>query len=69
MFTEAKRKIKRAQKRRNEKVNVGKKVVELGVGAPMYYRVHLREEKLDQRWEPYYRIVEKMCLVLFLIWD
>ena len=25
----------------------------------MYYKIHLRDGKLDQRWGPYYRIVEQ----------
>lgn len=40
-----------------------KEVVELGIADPVYYKIHQREGKLDQRWEPYYRIVEQMGLV------
>lgn len=35
----------------------------------MFYMIHLRERKLDERWEPYYRIIEKTGSVSFLTWD
>lgn len=33
------------------------------------YKVHIREGKLDQMLEPYYRIVEQTDSVSFVIWD
>lgn len=35
----------------------------------MYYKIHLREEKLDQRWKPYYRILKQTGPASFVIWD
>ena len=35
----------------------------------MYYKIHLRDGKLDQRWSIYYRIVEQTGPVSFVIWD
>ena len=35
----------------------------------MYYKIHLKDGKLDQRWSPYYRIVEQTGPVSFVIWD
>ena len=35
----------------------------------MYYKIHLRDGKLDQRWSPYYRIVEQTGPGSFIIWD
>ena len=35
----------------------------------MYYKIHLRDGKLDQRWSPYNRIVEQTGPVSFIIWD
>ena len=35
----------------------------------MYYKIHLRHGKLDQRWSPYYRRVEQTGPVSFIIWD
>lgn len=40
-------------------MNARRKVVELRIGNPVCYRIRLKKGKLDQRWEPYYRIVEK----------
>lgn len=39
------------------------------VGDPVYYKMPLSEGKLDQRWEPYYRILERTGPVSFVIWD
>ena len=35
----------------------------------MYYKIHMRDGNLDQRWSPYYRIVEQTGPVSFIIWD
>ena len=35
----------------------------------MYYKIHQRDAKLDQRWNPYYRIVEQTGPMSFMIWD
>lgn len=35
----------------------------------MFYKVHMRKGKLDQKWRPYYRIVEQTGSVNFVIWD
>ena len=35
----------------------------------MYYKIHLRDGKLDQKWSPCYRIVEQSGPVSFIIWD
>lgn len=69
IFIQARRRKKRAQKRRNERVNAERKVVELKAGDPVYYKIHQREGKLDQRWEPYYWIVEQTGPVSYVIWD
>ena len=69
IFVQARRKIERAQKKRNENVNQNRKEVELKIGDPVYYRAHVRHGKLDMRWRPYYRIVEKTGPVSFIIWD
>lgn len=35
----------------------------------MYYKIHLREGKLYQRWKPYCRIMELTGPASFVIWD
>jgi len=68
-FVKARRRIRRAQKKRNEAINKDRRKIELGVGDPVYYRAHVRQGKLDQRWRPCHRIVEQTGPVSFLIWD
>ena len=40
----------------------------MSVEDPVFYKVHMREGKLDRRWEPYFRIVEPTGPVTFVIW-
>ena len=39
------------------------------MGDSIFYKVQLREGKLDWRWEHYFRIVEQTGQVTFVIWD
>ena len=45
------------------------KEVSFKIGEPVYYKIHLRDGKLNQRWSPNYRIVEQTGPVSFMIWD
>ena len=65
-FVRARDRIRRAQKKRNYAINKDRRKVELDVGDPVYYN---RQGKLDQKWRPYNRIVEKTSPVIFVIWD
>lgn len=58
-FVRARGRMRRAQKKRNERINKDRTQVSLDVGDPVYYRAHVRQGKLDQRWRPYYRVIEK----------
>ena len=51
--------IRRAQKKRNYAINKDRRKIELDVGDPVYYQAHNRQGKVDKKWRPYYRIVEK----------
>ena len=53
IFAQARRKIERAQKKRNKRVNQNRKEVELGIGDPVYHKAHVRQGKLDMRWRLY----------------
>ena len=68
-FVRARDRIRRAQKKRNHAINKSRRKVELDVGDPVYNWAHNRQGKLDQKWRPYYRIVEKMSPVTFVIWN
>ena len=46
IFVQARRRIKRAQKRKNDRINAERKVVEFKVGDPVYYKIQQREGKL-----------------------
>lgn len=69
VFTQVRRRIRRAQKRRNDRINKNRKEFNFQVGDPVYYKVHLREGKLDRRWTPFYRIVEQTGPVTYIMWD
>ena len=68
-FVWARNRIRHAQKKRNYAISKDHRKVELDVGDPVYYWAHNRQGKLDQKWRPYYRIVEKTSLVTFVIWN
>lgn len=70
IFVQARNQICRAQKKCNEKVNKNKSGVKFEVGDPVFYRAaHVRQGKLNQKWRPYYRIVEQTGQVTFKFWD
>lgn len=48
-------------------MNKRTKEVDSRVGDPVLYKINLREGKLEQMWEPYYRIVEQTGPVSFVI--
>ena len=66
---QAKQRIKRVQKKRNERINKNRKEVVLKIGDPVHHKVHLRQGKLDKRWDPYYRVIDQTGPVTFIIWD
>ena len=63
-FVRARDRIRCAQKKRNYAINKDRREVELDVGDPVHYWAHNRQGKLDEKWRPYYRIVEKRVLLL-----
>ena len=66
---QVKQRIKRAQKKRNERINKNRKEVVLKIGDPVYHKVHLWQGKLYKRWDPYYRVIYQTGPVTFIIWD
>ena len=65
----ARQRIKRAQKKRNERVNLGRKEVTLKIGDPVYHKKYQRHGKLDKKWSPYYRVIDQTGPVTFVVWD
>ena len=45
----------------------GSKPVDFQVGDPVYYKRHQRRNKLEGKWQTYYRVVEKTSLVTSVI--
>ena len=58
---------KRAKKKRNELANRHAQEVKFQIGDPVYYKNHTRKNKLDIKWQPYYRIIEQTSPVTFII--
>ncbi|CAG2228657.1 unnamed protein product [Mytilus edulis] len=63
------RSIKQVQKRQLKYIN--KNCVDEGfkIGDPVYCKNHLKKNKLDNRWTPYFRIVDQTSPVSFMIKD
>lgn len=58
---------KKAKIRRNEYANKKATEIKFKVGDPVYYRNHGRKNKLDIKWQPYFRIIEQTSPVTFII--
>lgn len=66
-FTLVHRHLKEARKKQKQNADRNSKDVEFQVGDPVYIRNHRRSNKLDTKWSPYYRILEKTGPVSFII--
>ena len=49
IFTQVRRIIRRTQKRRNDRINKNREEVSFKIGDLVYYKIHPRDGKLDQR--------------------
>jgi hypothetical protein len=58
-FQLVRRYLKKAKKRQAKYADRGTKQVEFKVNDPVYYKNNQRKGKLDIKWKPYYRIIEK----------
>ncbi|ESP03278.1 hypothetical protein LOTGIDRAFT_171625 [Lottia gigantea] len=66
-FLQVYKNVKKAKKRQAKYANKNTKNIEFEVGDPVYYKNFLRKNKLEDRWTPYYRIVEKTSSVSYRI--
>ena len=66
-FMEVHRNLKKAQKTQAFYTDRKAKPVTLQIGDPVYYKNFNKKNKLDVRWKPYYRIIEKTSEVTFKI--
>ena len=67
LFTLVHNHMKRAKKRQAKHADRGSKQVDCQVGDPVYYKRHQRRNKLEGKWQPYYRVVEKTSPVTYVI--
>jgi hypothetical protein len=66
-FKIAHRNLKKAKRRRNDYANKNATEVSLDVGQAVLLKNNARKSKLDHRYTPYYRIIEKKTPVTFVI--
>lgn len=59
--------LKQAKKRQNQHSDKGSKEVNLKVGDPVYLKNHRKTSKLDNKWTPYYRIIDQTSPVSFRV--
>lgn len=68
-FIHVRRHLKKAKKRQAKYHDRNAKTVEFKVGDPVFYKNNQRKGKLDIKWRPYYRIIEKTGPVSYVIKD
>ena len=66
-FVAVRNHLRKAKKRQAKYADRGTKTIEFKVGDPVYYKNNQRKGKLDLKWKPYYRILEKRGLVTYVI--
>ena len=66
-FVSIRNHLKRAKKRQAKYADRGTKVIDFEVGDPVFYKNNNRKGKLDVKWKPYYRIIEKKGPVSYVI--
>ena len=67
IFRTAHRVIKHTQGKRLAKLNENLTLVELQVGDPVYLKNNHRANKLDSRWTPFWRVLERLSEKTYLI--
>lgn len=66
-FVTVRNHLKKAKRRQAKYADRGTKAVEFQVGDPVYYKNNQRKGKLDLKWKPYYRVIEKRGPVSYII--
>ena len=59
--------LKRAKRKQAKYADKGAKTVEFEVGDPVFYKNNRKKGKLDLKWKPYFRILEKKSPVTYVI--
>ena len=66
-FVTVRNHLRKAKKRQARYADKGTKDIQFEVGDPVYYRNNQRKGKLDLKWKPFYRILEKKGPVTYII--
>ena len=66
-FVAVRNHLRKAKKRQAKYADRGTKTIEFKVGDPVYYKNNQRKGKLDLKWKPYYRILEKRGSATYVI--
>ena len=59
--------MKKAKQRQAKYTDQNAKSIDFEIGDPVYSKNHQRKGKLDLKWKPYYRIIEKKGPVSYVI--
>lgn len=66
-FVTVRNNLKKAKKRQARYADRNTKEIKFEIGDPVYYRNNRRKNKLDLKWKPFYRIIDKKGPVTYLI--
>ncbi|CAG2210600.1 unnamed protein product [Mytilus edulis] len=61
------RNLKKSKEKQKQNADKNRQEINLEIGDPVYFKNHLRKSKLDTKWKPYYRIIEKTSPVTFVL--
>ncbi|CAC5423266.1 unnamed protein product [Mytilus coruscus] len=61
------RNLTKSKEKQKQNADKNRQEINLEIGNPVYYKNHLRKNKLDTKWKPYYRIIEKTSPVTFVL--
>lgn len=59
--------LKHAKKRHSKYADRGATNISFSVGYLVYFKNHLRKNKVESKWRPYYRVIEQASPVTFVI--
>ncbi len=66
-FQMVRRNLKKAKKRQAKYADRNSKEIDFQINDPVYYKNNRKTGKLDIKWKPYYRIIEKVGPVTYVI--
>ena len=66
-FVRVHRRLKNVKRKQKENADIGSKMEDLQVGSPVYLRNYQRKNKLDNKWQPFYRITGRSGPLTFQV--